>query len=664
MTTMTMQRVRKKRSHHHHVNRRKFIGLVIGLLLLLGGCAIGLDYTFRRISLNVQTFVSELGQTVTIMESVSQNPNGAMISQAQTHLLNARAIFDSFRPLVEWVKPVTKIIPLTNLQQVVAWWTFSDQAMLAGQELLNGAKVVVLALQDNHLPGLLTKTAQLQTSLKLAENHFQQAQTARNQIDTQAVPFFLPAEYILPNLARWDTLTAALSQTLAPLPQLVTILPTMLGQEQPKTYLVIIQSSDNLRATGGFLTGIGTIRWENGRVTNVTMRDVTEREFAAEWTPSQGFQGTRVLPPNPIRRYMGLGHWVLRDGNWWADFPTTARQVNQFWQLAGGDADIDGVMGLTDEGIATLLESAGAITLPDGQTLTAQNFKAIISQRIYNQNKISKINQESVFFQQVAQALLAYTEHQSTAQWLSLARRLPLAMQRHDIMFASFDPQIASMFYNLNFDGAVRGQQDDYVYLVEDNLCDSKLNSLVKQSLRYEVELTPTGQPSLAVLTIDKINGYQSGMSLAYFPANYNLGGRWDASTRQWNQWAGYYGGYLRLFPALNSQLGEAIGFDESEVIKESDRAIFGGYVGLWESAQRQLQYRWIPGGQPSAPGQYKLLVQRQPGALAHPLTVVVHLPAQMQAVNISPPPTNFTEQTVTWQTVLDEDLIFKLELK
>ena len=45
---------------------------------------------------------------------------------------------------------------------------------------------------------------------------------------------------------------------------------------------------------------------------------------------------------------MGLGHWVLRDGNWWADFPTTARQIVQFWQLAE-ETPVDGVIAITDQ---------------------------------------------------------------------------------------------------------------------------------------------------------------------------------------------------------------------------------------------------------------------------------------------------------------------------
>ncbi len=631
------------------------------------------DFTLTQMTLSTQIFASELEQAITLLESAKKSPTNTLasqrvdgvqaISQAQEHLLNAQYILDSFRLVINLVIiPTANITHFTSLRQLVAWWTFTNEAVLTGQELLNAAWFGAVTLKNNQLPGLLTETARLQSYLQAAEGHFQQAQAARLQIDVNEPPFFLSTDSLLPALSRWDTMTPSLEQTLPQFRQLLGTLPTALGNERPMTYLVIIQSTDNLRATGGFLAGAGTIRFENGQVTDVTIRDVVEREFATKWSPKEGYLSTRIMPPEPLGRYMGLGHWVLRDGNWWADFPTTARQIDQFWQLSEGQTSIDGVIGLTDQGIATILESIGSISIA-GQMLDAKNLKSVASQRIYASTD-STINQESAFFQQVAQTLVSYTERQSTAQWLSLAQYLQIAMQHHDILVSSFDPTLNGVFHDLNLDGAVRGQQDDYFYLVEDNLCDSKLSSFVKQNLRYEVELGENGQPTLATLTIDKINSYKPGVKLLYFPFGYNMGGRWDAQTQRWDTWEGYYGGYLRLFPPPQSHLVMVTGFDDKvDVAMENDRSYFGGYVGLWSAAERQLQFRWIPTGQPRVSGKYHLLVQRQPGALAHPLTVLVHLPPNSRATNIIPAPTAVTEQTVTWRAVLNQDLTFELSL-
>jgi hypothetical protein len=337
--------------------------------------------------------------------------------------------------------------------------------------------------------------------------------------------------------------------------------------------------------------------------------------------------------------------------------------VFQFWQLIEEPA-VDGVIGITDQGIVSLLEAMGPISLVDGQSLKADNMKMVAAQRIFG-NSATRINDQSAFFQEVALALAANIEKMTLADWLPLAQHLQTAALRHDIMIASFDPTLATAFNELGLDGAIRGQQDDYFYLVEDNLADSKLNSFVKQGLKYEVYLEADGRASLASLTIDKANTYTPGAELIGFPQEgYNTGGRWDAQTQQWDKWEGYYGGYLRLFPPPGSQFLEATGFDDLvNVATETERAVYGSYVGLWAGTQRQLQFRWIPGDQPTIPGQYRLLVQRQPGTLTYPLTVQVYLPKDCQATAITPPPITVTPQMVVWQVLLDQDQAFSLRV-
>jgi hypothetical protein len=185
------------------------------------------------------------------------------------------------------------------------------------------------------------------------------------------------------------------------------------------------------------------------------------------------------------------------------------------------------------------------------------------------------------------------------------------------------------------------------------------------QGLKYEVQLEADGRPGLASLTIDKANAYVPGTELVGFPQEgYNTGGRWDAQTQRWDKWEGYYGGYLRLFPPPGSQLLEATGFDDQvEALVESERIVFGSYVGMWAGSQRQLQFRWIPGGQPSIPGQYRLFVQRQPGTLVYPLTVQVYLPQGYQATAITSQPITVTKETVIWQVPLEQDQTFSLRL-
>ncbi len=640
----------------------KRVALIVSLLVLCSGCALLGYFVTHQARIRAQTFAGELNQAVVALKQVDQYPADAVL-QAQQHLLAARKTLETFRPVGNLVTgPANGLIDVPGIRQVSACWIFADEASLGFQELLNVAWLSAVSINEGDVTGLAPVMPQLQPHLQAAENHLRRAQAVRPLLDTTWFPNNL-ATQAETSLARWDLMVPFWAETLPQVNQLIGALPVVLGSRRPMTYLVIVQSSDNLKATGGFLTGAGTIRFEQSRITNITIHDVTETEFAAKWTPRQGYTTPRIVPPDPIRRYMGLGHWVLRDGNWWADFPATARQVAHFWQLVD-ETPVDGVIGITDQGIVTLLEAVGPISISGGQSLNAGNMRAIASQRIFGV-ATPEGNSQSAFFQEVAIKLAASIQQLPLGGRLALVRHLQTAARRHDIMIASFDPALAPVFHKLGVDGAIRGQQDDYFYLVEDNLADSKLNSFVMQSLNYQVQLDPDSRPLQARLVVDKINAYTPGTELVGFPKEgYNTGGRWDAQTQRWDKWEGYYGGYLRLFPPPESHLLEATGFDDKiDVGTESDRIVFGGYVGLWAGSQRQLQFQWRPGGRPSVPGQYRLLVQRQPGTLDYPLTVQVYLPHGYQATAITPPPTTVTEQAVIWQASLNQDRNFSLRL-
>jgi len=129
-------------------------------------------------------------------------------------------------------------------------------------------------------------------------------------------------------------------------------------------------------------------------------------------------------------------------------------------------------------------------------------------------------------------------------------------------------------------------------------------------------------------------------------------------------QWKTYYGGYTRLYPPPNTKLVAAIGFDEGpDAMQEAQRMLVGGYVGITSGENRQLRFKWEPNVTVSRPGEYRLFVQRQPGAPEHSLTVLARLPEGYSAQAISPLPISVVDNVVTWHAILDEDRTFSLTL-
>ncbi len=618
-----------------------------------------------------QTLTQELKQTSRIASKILAQTNKknqiVTIQQAQAHLIAARIAFETLTPAAELF--ITRGDRLSNLlgedlidtEQLEAWWQFTGAVIVIGQELSDAAELGLTKLDQADIAGLTAAMPTLHNHLQATGTALAQAKIAREKIGAISG---LPANITRPlkaSLTQWDELSPQLEDALPKAERIAKVLPLMLGSEEPVTYLLLLQSSDELRATGGFIGGLGTIRIENGEIIEVIVGE--SRGFGSQPVVENGQLLRRIQPPEPLEDYMGLGHWYLRDANWWADFPATARQAAKLW-YAEHDTPIDGVVAVTDQGVKSLLKAIGPVRSPRGELITEQNVKEVASIRIY-QSKEDRQRNQTIFLQEMAIVFTALTNNFQSKQAFQLAKYLPNAVARRDLLMTSFDPPLAAILHDLGVDGAIAGQSDDFFYLVESNVSYNKLSPFVQQDLRYQVDLGPDGWPTLATLTVDERNTYTPGDGLVQYPKGYYQGRIWNEKTRKLINLDQYYGGYTRLFPPPQSEFVAVTGFDDNpEISIENHRPVVGGYIGLVSDEPKQLQFKWKPGGQPSVPGQYQLLVQRQPGAPEHVLTVTVNLPDGYQAVNVAPPSTFITDSEVTWHAVCDQDQIFSLVLQ
>lgn len=58
--------------------------------------------------------------------------------------------------------------------------------------------------------------------------------------------------------------------------QLGPQMPWLLGMDEPRHYLVMVQNNHELRATGGFISSIGLLTLEQGKISNLEFADSYE----------------------------------------------------------------------------------------------------------------------------------------------------------------------------------------------------------------------------------------------------------------------------------------------------------------------------------------------------------------------------------------------------
>ncbi|BCB83838.1 hypothetical protein Psuf_011510 [Phytohabitans suffuscus] len=154
-----------------------------------------------------------------------------------------------------------------------------------------------------------------------------------------------------------------------------TLLPSLLGAERPRTYLMLVQNLAELRATGGMAGAFAVLRADRGELRIV-------RQGAAA-TDLRTFPRP-VLALHPAMRLLytdRLGTYPA-NVNLTPHFPTAAALVREMYRRRFGQT-VDGVLAVDPVALSYLLRATGPVRVPGGRTLTADGAVATLLSDVY-----------------------------------------------------------------------------------------------------------------------------------------------------------------------------------------------------------------------------------------------------------------------------------------
>jgi len=117
---------------------------------------------------------------------------------------------------------------------------------------------------------------------------------------------------------------------------------------------LLFQNNLELRPSGGYLGNFGILKVKNGQVVSLEIHDTNIFD---------GFGRIKTEPPQPIKDYLKIDNWQMRDANWSPDFPTSAQQAEYFYKLQGGQEEFDGIIGINAALLPDLLKLTGPVYL-------------------------------------------------------------------------------------------------------------------------------------------------------------------------------------------------------------------------------------------------------------------------------------------------------------
>jgi hypothetical protein len=589
---------------------------------------------------------------------IDLNEVTALVHEARldARALNARVQFLS--PALRALRSVPRYGPMLSAAPHLTEYGLA--LTTAGDELLTGFSP--LWMDPGASPGDgAPLTARLLVTLEVARPNIAAAQEAL-EIAAQARAEFgvddLPQGLRNP-IRRLDPLLDRASQGLDAL----ELVPALLGADTPQRYLMLAQNEDELRASGGFISAVGTLVLEAGEMQQFEMQDSYDVDDLSQPYPE---------PPEPLQRYMLAGIWLTRDANWSPDFPTAASRAMELYQFYD-PAPLDGVIAFDQAAVEGVLSTVGPVTLPGAPgPISSANVREYMRQA-WAPAPGEGLSQEwwerrKDFIPALGVAILDRVQHTGDRGTLIELAKVGLGMlERKHLLVYLQDPDAAQILAAQGWDGSLQPGPADLLMLVDTNMGFNKVDALIQRRIDYTVDLRQPDAPTGAV----SITYEHTLMADAPCVHQASYGEGTYASLQERCYWD-----YVRLYLPGGSALtegslpatpGETLLSEEDESGEWSlepgikGTTVLSGIFVLPPGNATRLEAQYsLPSNVllegPEDSHAYLLRLVKQPGTEGVPITVTLYPPGGLEIVEADAWERS-TEGSLRWAGPLNTDL-------
>jgi hypothetical protein len=357
---------------------------------------------------------------------------------------------------------------------------------------------------------------------------------------------------------------------------------------------------------------------------------------------------------------MGAGILLLRDANWWPDFPTSAQVAAGLYRQDRGPA-VDGVLAVDLTTLRLLLEAIGPVQVPGYELpISASNLEVMLQQSWQAPQALAPGDESQAWWQarkdlaaDLLAALVVRLTEQATAQELAgLVPALFQALEGAHTLVYSPDPGLQSLLHSTGWDGAQRRFEGDYLMVVDSNVGFNKVDPNIQRAIDYQVDLEPGG-------------GAAARLTLSYRHSIQRPGPACSREPRYGDSYSELmercYWNHLRVYVPAGSEISQVLGSDDPvQIYGENGYTVIATSFLLETGQARQIEIQYRP-NLALAAGRYRLLVQKQAGTAAHPLRVGVSTTGDVQPLSFSPADMIWLDGQAIWQADLRIDREFEL---
>jgi hypothetical protein len=426
------------------------------------------------------------------------------------------------------------------------------------------------------------------------------------------------------------------------------IIPQIAGYPTPKTYLFLLQNSDELRPTGGFIGTFGIVKVKDGEINLFDTHNIYEIDG-----PAESF--LKIDPPWQIKKYLQVNWWFMRDANWSPDFPEAAAKAEQLYhEERGPEENIDAVLAVTPSAIGNLLNLVGNIEI-EGQLFTPENLSDVLEYKVekeYYEKGMPEIQRKEIIGK-LADEIFNRLTNLPSSKWLDVFKIAEKTLEEKQFLLYSKSPELQNLIKEEGWAGEVKDFSGDYLSVIDANMASLKTDRVVDKKIDYSLWQASDGK-------------FHAKTTVTY-------------TNHGWFDWrTTRYRTYARIYVPEGSTFVKGEGMMENdkildplrrpgqvEIKNELGKTYFGAFISIEPGETKTLSFEYIlPENiqKQIEDGLYKLFVQKQAGTSGHPLTLNLNFGKKVKSANPAEEQKEWGDEVYKLQTDLSIDREFEVQ--
>jgi len=393
--------------------------------------------------------------------------------------------------------------------------------------------------------------------LEKVEADMTAAQKELDQINPTRYPETISGKNIRSKIVEVKSTVAESAQLLSQAKPLIKLLPDLLGNPNPKTYMVLFQNDAELRPTGGFMTAYAFLRVTKGKIEPLSSFDIYDLDARFN---------KKVPAPEPIKKYLNETYLNLRNSNMSPDYKVSMDLFYKYYRDIPGFPKPDGIIAIDTKFPVEILKVIGPIGVGGWGNFGPQNDPACdCPQVVYALEQIAdrpiagfKVGRKAVLGP-LMHSMMANAMGSPKHTWPKLVNVVLDSIKQKHLLFYFLEDKTQIVAEDFNAAGRIKPYAFDYLHINDANFGGAKSDMYITREVEQDIEKTDTGVTKTVSISY---NNPRKG-------SNCNL----EAGQLCLN---GVYRDYIRLFVPKGSKLISVVGSEVKEQVSEDlDKTVF-----------------------------------------------------------------------------------------